>query len=407
VTVADRVLVIGVGPDGRPAIDVPTDTALLVGGRRHLDRFASDGVPTCVVGASLEPAVAAVRAASGTVVVLASGDPGWFGIVRRLAADLGPDRLEVHPAPSSVAAAFAAVGRSWEDAVVVSAHGRQPAAAIAAGLSAAKVAILTAPDRSPAWLCRTLLAAGCGSRTVVVASRLGHPDEAIHRTDLVGGADLDVADPNVVLLLDEARLDLGGSAPTIRAHGPLATPWARPSAAFDHRDGQVSKPEVRALALARLGAGPGRLLWDVGCGSGSVAIEAAGLGAGVVAVDRDVDQVARTRANAGAHGVSVGAVHGEAPAVLSALPDPDGVFVGGGGDGLAAVLDVVLDRTRDRIVVALATLERAGPVLDQIHAAGWRADGELIQAHELRPLAGGHRLQPRNPVLLVTGGRDT
>lgn len=405
---ADRVLVIGVGPDGRPASDVPTDAALFVGGRRHLERFAPIGAATCVVAGDLEPTVAAVRAASGTVVVLASGDPGWFGIVRRLAADVGPDRLEVHPAPSSVAAAFAAVGRSWEDAVVVSAHGREPSAAVAAGLSAAKVAVLTAPDRTPAWLCRTLLAAGCGPRTVVVASRLGHADEVVHRTDLEGGAELDVADPNVVLLLDHARLDdRDGSAATIRAHGPLAAAWARPSDAYGHRDGQVSKPEVRALALARLGAGAGRLLWDVGCGSGSVAVEAAGLGAGVVAVDRDADQIARTCANAGAYGVGVGVVHGEAPEVLTSLPDPDGVFVGGGGDRLAAVLDVVLRRARDRTVVALATLERAGPVLDRIRAAGWWAEGELIQAHDLRPLAGGHRLLPRNPVLLITGGRDT
>lgn len=401
---AERIEVIGVGPDGRLATELPGDVSLVAGGARHLERFAPPGVATCVIGGDLDHVVGALDVAGGTAVVLASGDPGWFGIVRRLGCDLGADRLRVHPAPSSVAGAFAAIGLPWEDATVVSAHGRAPGAAIATALVAPKVAVLTAPDRSPAWLARTLLAAGCGPRTVVVASRLGHDDEVVQRTDLAGAADLEVADPNVVLLLDEARLARVGAA-TVRGHGPVGTPWARDADAFEHRDGQVSKPEVRALALARLGAGPGRLLWDVGCGSGSVAVEAAGLGAGVIAVDRDADQIARTRANADRFDVGVGVVHGPAPGVIADLPDPDAVFVGGGGADLTAVLDIVLSRTRDRVVVALATLERAGPVLARFEAAGWDAAGELVQVQDLRPLGDGHRLVPRNPVLLISGGR--
>lgn len=408
---AERILVVGIGPDGRPAHPVPDDVARVVGGRRHLDAHAPAGADTTVLGGDLDRAIADLEATPGAVVVLASGDPGWFGIVRRLAATVGAERLEIHPAPSSVAAAFAAVGMPWEDARVVSAHGRDPRAAVAAALAHPKVAVLTAPDVPPATLAADLAAAGCGPRRVVVAARLGHEDAAVHDTDLTAVADLGVADPNVVLLLDPARLGAdamrahpdGGA--TVLAHTAPARAWARPADAYAHRDGQVSKPEVRALALAHLAPAPGRLLWDVGCGSGSVAVEAAGLGAGVVGIDRDPHQLERARANAAAHGVGVGLVLGDGTGALAGLPDPDAAFIGGGGDRLPAILAEVAARCRDRLAVALATVERVGPCLEHLRAAGWEADAQLVQVHDLEPLGSGHRLAPRNPVALVLAAR--
>src|SRR5260370_6632059 len=107
--------------------------------------------------------------------------------------------------------------------------------------------------------------------------------------------------------------------------------WALPDDAFDHRDSMVTKAEVRALALARLGPGPGALIWDVGAGSGSAAVECARLGAAVIAVERDPEQCARVAGNARRHGVGGRVGGGEAPAALDGLPEPDAVFVGGGG----------------------------------------------------------------------------
>lgn len=395
-------MVIGVGPNGRLAAPIPDEAALVAGGERHLEHHAPADVATEPVPGDLVEAVARIEAVEGTVAVLASGDPGWFGIVRRLAAAVGDDRLEVHPAPSAVAGAFASIATPWEDAAVVSAHGRDPRAAVAAALAHAKVAIMTDPATPPCELARSLLAAGCGERRVVIAARLGHADAEIHDTDLAGAATLRTADPNVVLLLDPARLD---SDRRVLAHVPPGTPWARPTAAYQHRDGQISKPAVRALALAHLGAGHGRLLWDVGCGSGSVAVEAARLGAGVVAVDRDPAQLERAWHNAADHGVGLGLVAGEAPAILEGLPDPDAVFVGGGGRDLAALLEVVARRCRDRLVVGLATIERIGPAIEQLTAAGWHTSSQLVEVHDLAPLGDGHRLAPQNPVLLILAER--
>ncbi len=175
--------------------------------------------------------------------------------------------------------------------------------------------------------------------------------------------------------------------------------WALAEEEFDSRDAVMTKAEVRALALARLGPGPGMLVWDVGAGSGSVGIECARFGAAVIAVERDTVRCERVRANAARHGVDVRIVPREAPEALAELPDPDAVFVGGGGP---EVVEAVAARRPARIVVALAAVERAGQAIAALGAAGYATDGALVQAARLAPLPGDvHRLAATNPVFLV------
>ncbi|MCH7230828.1 precorrin-6y C5,15-methyltransferase (decarboxylating) subunit CbiE [Glycomyces sp. L485] len=394
------VIVIGIGPDGRPSRPIPRDAEAVAGGKRHLAAHAPATAQAIPIAGDLDSVLERIAAVTGPVAVLASGDPGWFGILRRLAELDRP--LEVHPAASSVSGAFARIGTTWEDAQVVSAHGRDPRPALATALAGAKVAVLTDAADTPSAIAQALLDSGCGPRAVTVAARLGHDDETVVHCDLPEAAGREFPDPNVMLILDPTA---AGAGPTILAHNRPAAVWGRPVEDFEHRDGQITKPAVRAAALAALGPGPGRLIWDVGCGSGSVAAEAAGLGAGVIAVDADAAQIERSRANAESHGVRFGLVHGRAPAALAPLPDPDAVFIGGGGPDLEAIIDAATVRCRDRIVVALATIERVGPVMNRLEAAGWTATGQLIEVADLVPLGGGHRLDPRNPVLLVQGVR--
>jgi precorrin-6B C5,15-methyltransferase / cobalt-precorrin-6B C5,C15-methyltransferase len=180
--------------------------------------------------------------------------------------------------------------------------------------------------------------------------------------------------------------------------------WALAEEAFEHRDSMVTKAEVRALALARLGPRPGTLVWDVGAGSGSVAVECARFGAAVIAVERDPAQFARVTANARRHRTEVWVVGGAAPEALAGLPDPDAVFVGGGG---LAVINAVAARRPGRIVVALAAVQRAGPAMEALASAGYTVDGTLLQASRLAPLPdGAHRLAATNPVFLLWAARD-
>ncbi|MEV5728682.1 precorrin-6y C5,15-methyltransferase (decarboxylating) subunit CbiE [Streptomyces pharetrae] len=401
------ITVIGTGT-GAPVPDAAVAGAgLVVGGRRHLDAVRlPEGAERIVLG-PLAPALDAMEPyveKDRPVVVLASGDPGFFGIVRALAERFGTERLDVRAGVSSVAAAFARAGLPWDDAVVVSAHGREPRTAVNVCRAHPKVAVLTGPGAGPAELGAALRDTG---RILVVASALGDPArERVERVTPAEAADRDWGTAvSVVLSLDPERAL--GAVRTVA--GPPARPagWALDEAEFAHRDSMITKFEVRALALARLGPRLGDLVWDVGAGSGSVAVECARLGAAAVAVEKAADGVERIRANAAAHGVDVHVVHGAAPDALADLADdPDAVFVGGGGRELPAVVTACARRARRTVVVAMAALDRVPAAREALTSSGFTCDGVLLQSSRLAPLPGDvTRLAATNPVFLLWGVR--
>ncbi|MER6416651.1 precorrin-6y C5,15-methyltransferase (decarboxylating) subunit CbiE [Streptomyces humidus] len=402
------ITVVGAGTGAPVPPDALAGAELVVGGRRHLDAVEPPASAERIVLGPLAPALDAMEEYVGKerrVVVLASGDPGFFGIVRALAERFGPELLDVRPGVSSVAAAFARLGLAWDDAVVVSAHGRNPRTAVNVCRAHPKTAVLTGPGAGPGEL-GAALARSAPGRTLVVAEALGDPGrERLERVSPAEAAGRDWGSAvSVVLCLDETRAP--GPARTLA--GPWAGPagWALPEGDFAHRDSMVTKFEVRALALARLGPRPGELVWDVGSGSGSVAVECARLGAAVSAVEKAADGVERVRANAAAHGVDVHVVHGTAPDALSGLDDPDAVFVGGGGRELPGIVEVCARRARRTVVVALAALDRVPAVRAALTGAGFDCDGVLLQSSRLAPLPGDvTRLAAANPVFLLWGNR--
>jgi precorrin-6Y C5,15-methyltransferase (decarboxylating) len=376
------IVVLGVTA-GRP--EAVPDADLIVGGRRHLE-----GLPGrhLVIGGDVPAVLDGIAAEPGRVCVLASGDPGFFGIVRALADRFGAGALDVRPAVSSVSVAFARIGLPWDDAVVVSAHGRPLRAAARRAAAAPKAAVLTSPDSPPEALGKELLVLGARHPRAVVCSRLGSAAEQVVEVDLAGLA-AGTWDPlSVVVLLSDAE----------PATGPVLA-WGRPDHDFAHREGMITKSEVRAVALGKLALPPSGVLWDVGAGSGSVAVECARLcpALRVIAVERDRDQAERVRTNAGAHGAAVEVVEGAAPGVLDGLPDPDRAFVGGGG---LDVLDAVLARLvpGGRVVAAYAAMDRAAAAASRL--------GNLVQVGVSRARVlpdGGVRLAAENPVFVAWG----
>ncbi|WP_308193542.1 precorrin-6y C5,15-methyltransferase (decarboxylating) subunit CbiE [Micromonospora alfalfae] len=412
------------GAPPHPALAPALATAgLLVGAARHL---AVVPVPVGADTVTLGPLAPALRRLAEAVdagvpaVVLASGDPGLFGIVRRLRAAGLP--LRVVPAVSSVAAAFARAGLPWDGAAVVSAHGRDPRAAVNACRALPLVAVLTAPGAGAAELGAALIG---WSRRLLVAEHLGTAAERIRAVSPEQAAVETWADPHVLLSLADSAPD--GSAPAdappttpadtpsergagggMRADNqPAAAPtggWALPEDRYAHRDSMITKSEVRALVVARLRPRLGRLIWDIGAGSGSVGIECALLGAAVLAVEQDTDAGATISANAAAHAVHVRLVTGRAPAALTDLPEPDAVFVGGGG---VDVLTAVVARQPERVVLTLAALDRVAPAVGLLRAAGYTVEGSQLSAARLADLPGGSiRLAATNPVVVLTGERQ-
>lgn len=404
------ITVIGTGT-GAPlppdAEAVLAEAVLVVGGRRHLEAARLPESTERVVLGPLAPALDVIeKFLDRRVVVLASGDPGFFGIVRALAERFGADALDVRPGVSSVATAFARLGLPWDDAVVVSAHGRDPRTALNVCRARPKVAVLTGPGSGPAELGAGLLHS---RRVLVVASALGDPArERVERVTPVEAAARDWGPAvSVVLCLDPDDEHVVTAMRTVAGARPSPTQWALGEGEFAHRDSMITKFEVRALALARLGPRLGDLVWDIGAGSGSVAVECARLGAAVTAVEKSAEDVERIHANAAAHGVDVHVVHGAAPDVLGGLHDePDAVFIGGGGRELPAIVAACAGRVRRTVVVAMAALDRVPAAREALVAAGMTCDGVLLQASRLAPLPGDvTRLAATNPVFLLWGVR--
>ncbi|HET6660166.1 MAG TPA: precorrin-6y C5,15-methyltransferase (decarboxylating) subunit CbiE [Rubrobacter sp.] len=393
-----------VGLDGRPLDEeielLLAEAAIVAGGGRHLEMLGVDRDRAVILKGDLAEALARIEGSEDPVVVLASGDPGFFGIVRLLGERFGRENLRVLPGSSSVALAFARAGLSWDDAVTVSAHGRCPRRAVNVCRAHPKVAVLTSPDFGPAELAQALDGLGC---SFVVAEKLGRPNERIFHGDAGTVAGMKWEDPNVVLVLDEERMP--GERGWISSSLQSPPRWALPEGEFEHRSGMITKAATRAFILSRLGPGPGDLIWDVGAGSGSVAIECARLGAAAIAVERDPESCARIRRNAEHHGVRLRIMEATAPEVLRDLSEPDAVFVGGSAGAFDEIVELSAVRARRAVVLALITLERVVPAAQLLEDCGLEVETTFLQTHGMKGVGNLHRLAAESAVFVVSGSR--
>ncbi|MFK4112817.1 precorrin-6y C5,15-methyltransferase (decarboxylating) subunit CbiE [Streptomyces sp. NPDC002176] len=374
---ADRVTVIGW--DGSPLTDAARGAlgaATLVAGAPH--HLALPEIPTTAERVRLGSVTLAARriaAHRGTAVVLADGDPGFFGVVRSLRDPEFGLEVEVVPGVSSVAAAFARAGMPWDDAHVVVAHPRTLRRAVNVCRAHTKVAVLTAPGAGPAELGLLLDEV---HRTFVVCEELGTENERVSVLTSDKAPDHTWRDPNVVIVIGGPAAAVEGGG-WIAGRDPSTGPrgWTQPDEVYGGVLGEGENELLRAAQLARLGPRTGDLVWDIGCGSGAFAVEAARAGAAVLAVDLDPESCARTDAVAREFGVHLQIVRGEAPHILENLPEPDVVRVGGGG---AAVVAAVADRRPQRIVAHAATRDAAELIGRDLTEHGYRVECALLQA---------------------------
>lgn len=400
------VAVVGIGEDGldglrseaRRAVE---EAEVLVGGERHqrlLPEHPAERVVFKRDAARLAEDVERLLDAGRRVVVLASGDPAYFGIGPLLAERLGAQRVRIFPNVGAVQLAFARLGLAWQDALVLSAHGRPLAPVVRAALGSAKLAILTDTVHTPAAIAHALLEAGMEplAQTWCMERLAGAAENIQHGT--LGECATWSADPLNVLVIVRDPVSVRGRALSI----------GLPEDDYVHERGQITKADVRVLSLVRLAPRPGDIVWDIGAGSGSVSIEASGLCAPsgtVFAVERGAEQHACIRANIRRHGVpNVLLVAGEAPAALVGLPDADAVFVGGSGGRLEPILEACLARLRPggRLVLNIATLE--GVTVASMFLKGRGLPFELVQVSIAQgsSVGDGTRLAPLNPVFIVS-----
>lgn len=303
------------------------------------------------------------------VVALASGDPLISGIGTTLVDVLGAERVTVLPHVSSVALARARLGWSAESTAVVSVVGRDVHTVLRELAPGRRILVLSSDERTPGDLAALLVGRGYGSSRMVVLGDLGSDCETQTRTTASEFSGT-VSRLNVVAL---------------ESVGPLVAGWSAglPDELYEH-DGQLTKRDLRAAALARLMPAPGQLLWDVGAGAGSVGIEwmRAHPTCRTIAIEADDARVDRIGRNASTLGVpTLRVVHGSAPAALAGLPAPDAVFIGGGGTR-SGVLDACMTALRPggRLVVHGVTVETE-MMLGEVYR---RHGGELTRIHTER-----------------------
>ena len=347
--------IVGIGEDGLAGLSEAAKAAIaeaevVFGGARHLELAApaiSGEAHPWSMPFSIEPIVA-LRGRK--VCVLASGDPFHFGVGATLSRHIDASQMAVYPHPSSFSLAAARLGWPLQDVLTLSLHGR-PLDLIRPHLHpGARILALTSDENGPAALAKLLTEAGFGISIVTVLEALGGPDETV-RTNVAMSFDL--TDINTLNICAISVVALPGARIL-----PL-TPGLD-DGLFEH-DGQITKREIRALTLSALAPRRGELLWDIGAGSGSIAIEwmLADPSLSAIAIEADPERAARISRNSNKLGVPfLKLIQGLAPEALAGLEQPHAVFIGGGGSD-AGVIEAVIVALRPggRLVANAVTLE--------------------------------------------------
>jgi precorrin-6Y C5,15-methyltransferase (decarboxylating) len=361
-----RIYIIGVGSDGLAGMttrarELLTGADLVLGAEQTLNLVPDLKAERRRLGSDLQEAVRILEGVSGSkrVVVLASGDPLFYGVARYLCDRLGKDRFDVLPHVSSMQLAFARVKESWEEAFLTNLATHPLESVLDRIRTAETVGLFPSEEEDPPSIARQLLARGLDYFRAYVCENLGAPDERVTQGELSDIRDLEFSPLSVMILKRKpGRPDQPRPAAGLRRFGNPDDVFAQ----SQPKSGLITQAEVRAVSLSQLDIQPGGVVWDIGAGSGSVAIEAAQLAfpGMVYAIEQDVADYHLIVANAQTFGVrNLTPIHGSAPGVFAGLPPPDAIFVGGTGHEIVRFLEDAFHALRPggRFVVNLAALE--------------------------------------------------
>lgn len=424
--------VVGIGLDGAGGLSdslrqLVGRATLLVGTSRHLDLFTDHPAPRLILGDLAETVVQMrpyLAASDPQIVIFTSGDPLFFGLGRFLLQEFPPEQLTFHPHLSSVQLAFSRLKVPWQDAQVISAHGRsfqQVIQALQRGVE--KIALLTDANHSPAALADLILGLDLPLRyRFYICENLGGERERVQEWPLAEVTQRTFAPLNVVILLRSPRL---GEEPLDLASLPCLGVPDQAFLSYPDRPGLMTKREVRLLILGELSLQPGQVVWDIGAGSGSVAIEIARLfsDSQVYAVEKSAVGSQLIEQNCRRFQVqNVISVHGSAPDILHRLRPPDRIFIGGSGGNLTQILGICGVRLGlgGTLVLALSTLEHLQMALEWIEQkirseamlpesaqrSQWRYRVLQVQLSRSVPVSQLTRFAPLNPVMLLTIQRN-
>ena len=399
----EAVVVIGVGLDGPASLsqrlqDQINQADELWGGERLLTMWPTFRGSKVVLGKKLGEELRKLlkRPSDKKIIVLASGDPGFFGVGASLLNVLPPEDVRLIPQPSVLQEAFATVKLPWNDAAFTSAHARPLTEVIGLVRRHPKLGILTDPNQTPAWIAEKLLAAKIADCRAIVLENMGGIDEKITESRLTLLPKQSFASLNVLILVQDPGWK------------PVRNTTIRPDDAYDHKKGLITKMDVRVTSISRLGLRETDLIWDIGAGSGAVSIEMAEIAwrGQVFAIEKDVECLACLHTNLERFGLSnIEIIPTAAPEGMIDLPAPDAVFIGGSDGKLEPILLFIEKSIRStcRVVANFTLMENLLFAYHWMQDHGWQPELTEAQFSSGTPIGGGTRLAPANPVFILSG----
>ncbi|MDP2730464.1 MAG: precorrin-6y C5,15-methyltransferase (decarboxylating) subunit CbiE [Dehalococcoidales bacterium] len=405
----DKVFVVGVSPEGVSSLSptiyqLVTQAEIIFGGKRLLQMFPSFTGRKIIIGNNLVEVASLIEMNLGQkrMIVLASGDPGFYGIARYLTGKLGKSNFEIVPNVSSMQLAFARIGESWDDAALTSVHSRNIEAIVGIVRSSRKVGIFTDDKHTPGEIARILLECGIDNRRAYVCQDLGTEEERIIETDLENLKDSPCSPLNVVILIKDTR-GIGEETSHLQMFGIADDNFRQPTEGH-----LITKQEVRAVSLSKLAITEDSIVWDIGAGSGAVSIEAALLArnGSVFATEKNAGSVAMVKENVRHFGcANVRVIQAMAPDKLEELPAPNAIFIGGSGGEIDEILRLCCRRLRPggRIVVNAATFETLHRSVASLKVNNFDVQVTLVNVARSQDILNLMRLEALNPVFVITG----
>jgi precorrin-6Y C5,15-methyltransferase (decarboxylating) len=410
---AEKVHIIGIGDDGVEGLTAAArkmlaDAELILGGEQSLAAVAQESTARRQRVSELEEMIALINDNPATrIVVLATGDPLFYGTARFLCDRLGKDRFEVVPHVSTMQMAFARVKESWDEAYLTNLANQTLERVVERVRTAEKVGMFTSEASPPAKVAQALLDRQIDYFTAYVCENLGSPDERVTQCDLHDVAAHEFSPLNVMILVRKPNVP---DRPSTMIGKRL---FGNPDEAFlqsKPKRGLLTPAEVRSLALAELDLGPTSVVWDVGAGSGSVAVEAAQLAINghVYAIEMDAEDHHLIAENARHFGVSnLTPVLGQAPEAWADLPDADAIFVGGTGRMVQRIVEGAFHRLRPRgrIVATVASVQNLGDVYGALESLAGEAQVFMINIARATQQFDRLRFESLNPTFLISATR--
>jgi len=402
-----QIHVVGLGQDPGDLTQVISKciekAEVLVGGTRLLDWFKDHPALKLPIKSPLDEVLKKVlqeMRAGKEVVVLADGDPGFYGIGKRLAESIGKEHLRFYPNVCTLQAAAARLKVPWDNIRSISLHGRKDLWPLFRALVRHDMVGVFTDDKSPPGrLAEVLMDHGVDTFRMHVFENLGQRDEKIGLFELQDARGQSFSPLNFVILERTKRLGI-----------PLHL--GMEDNLFIHEKGLITKREIRAVGLALLEIQPTHTVWDLGAGCGSVAIEASLLATEgrILAVEKNASRCESIRKNIGRTGAyGVGIVQGAMPGCLKDLEDPDRVFIGGGMSGNDGILEEALKRLKPggKVVLHLVLMGSLQKAREILRAKGWPLTITQVQVSRSQGLAGDLRLEALNPVYILGATKPT